>query len=119
MADEAFQLQQNVMNPYPREVLSLPERIFNYRLSRARQNTVGIAAARFRVFRHPIQAQVEMVVQITKAVVVLHNFLMAGRSFQQGTRYCPIGFIDNDMGIVTTWRVETVSTKCKTDQRGF
>ena len=26
---------------------------------------------------------------------------MAGRSFQQETRYCPIGFIDNDMGIVT------------------
>ena len=96
VADEAFQLQQNVMKPYPTEVLLLPERIFNYILSRARriiENTFGIAAARFRVFRRPIQARVEMVVQITKAVV-LHNFLMAGRSFQQGTRYCPIGFID-------------------------
>ena len=32
---------------------------------------------------------------------------MAGRSFRQGTRYCPVGFVDNDMGIVTEhgeWR---------------
>ncbi len=67
VADEAFQLQQNLMKPYPREVLGIRERVFNYRLSRARriiENTFGIAAARFRVFRFPIHARVEMVVNV-------------------------------------------------------
>ena len=98
VADEAFQLQQNIMKPYPRESLGISERVFNYRLSRARviENVFGIVAARFRVFRRPIHARVEMVIRITKAIVTLHNYLMAGRSFSHSTKYCPAGFVDND-----------------------
>ena len=99
VADEAFQLQQNIMKPYPREALGISERVFNYRLSRARrviENAFGIVAARFRVFRRPIHARVEMVIQVTKAVIALHNYLMAGRSFSHSTKYCPAGFVDND-----------------------
>ncbi|XP_046863534.1 uncharacterized protein LOC124457302 [Xenia sp. Carnegie-2017] len=85
VADEAFQLQQNIMKPYPRQALGISERVFNYRLSRARrviENAFGIVAARFRVFRRPIHARVEMVIQVTKAVIALHNYLMAERSFR-------------------------------------
>ena len=99
VGDEAFQLQQNLMKPYPREVLGIRERVFNYRLSRARQiieNCFGIATAQFCIFRWPIHARVEIVVNVTKAVVVLHNYLMAGRSFMEGSKYCPIGFGDSD-----------------------
>ena len=67
------------MKPYPDQYLPLDERIFNYRLSRARrviENTFGIAATRFRVFRRPIIAPEKKVILITKAVVALHNFLM-------------------------------------------
>jgi hypothetical protein len=99
VGDEAFQLQENLMKLYPREVLGIRERVFNYRLSRARriiENTFGIAAARFQVFRRPIHARVEMVVNITKAVVVLHNYLMNGKTFESTSKYCPAGFTDTE-----------------------
>lgn len=88
------------MKPYPREVLGIRERVFNYRLSRARriiENTFGIGTERFRILRRPTHARVELVVNVTKAVVVLHNYLMAGRSFREGSKYCPIQFVDSDI----------------------
>ena len=50
--------------------------------------------ARFRVFRHPIHAKVETIENITKTCVALHNYLMAGRSFEK-ENYCPPGFTDD------------------------
>ena len=111
VGDEAFPLRINLMKPYPRAVLGLTERIFNYRLSRCRriiENTFGILASRFRIFRRPIIAREEVVVSVTKACVVLHNYLMHNKEFQ-GTsyQYCPPELIDRDsmLGIQTgTWR---------------
>ena len=80
IGDDAFALKTNMMKPYPFQNLPLDEKIFNYRLSRARrtiENTFGIAASRFRIFYRPIKAEVKTVVFITKAVVALHNFLMS------------------------------------------
>ena len=100
IGDEAFPLKENMMKPYPREVLNIKERIFNYRLSRGRriiENTFGILAARFRIFRRPIIAREEVVINITKAAVALHNYLMNGRKFEADRfMYCPIGFVDAD-----------------------
>ena len=98
VGDEAFRLSEQLMKPYPREVLSLKERIYNYRLSRARrviENSFGIAAARFRIWRRPIIGKVDLVVCTTKAVVALHNYLMHGKSFE-ASRYCPPGFADTE-----------------------
>ena len=66
------------MKPYPAATLRFQERIYNYRLSRARrtiENCFGTATSRFRVFRKPIIAKVDTVIKITKAVVALHNYL--------------------------------------------
>ena len=107
VGDEAFPLKINLLKPYPRNALNNSRRIFNYRLSRARrviENTFGISASRFRILRRSIIAKVEHVEEITKAVVVLHNFLMDDKIM-----YCPHGFADSlKNGILKegTWRNE-------------
>ena len=62
----------------PRTVL-LKKKVFDYRLLRARriiENSFGIATARFRIFRRPMNAKVSTAKSVTKAVVGLHSFLM-------------------------------------------
>lgn len=57
VGDDAFQLTENLMKPYPHTSLSPQERIFNYRLSRARrivENVFGILVARFGVLKNTI-----------------------------------------------------------------
>lgn len=79
VGDEAFPLSENLMRPYPkRSVDSYENKVFNYRLSRARQTvecTFGILASRFRVFRTPFEIKVGTVIGVVKAACVLHNYL--------------------------------------------
>lgn len=69
------------MRPYPgRGGLNVDQRIFNYRLSRARrmiESTFGILVSQWRIFRKPIIANVENVYKIIEACVCLHNFIRA------------------------------------------
>ena len=65
------------MKPFPGKNLDEPQRVFNFRPSRARrtiENAFGILSAKWRVFRRPIRANVEFVERITKATVCLHNY---------------------------------------------
>ncbi len=80
VGDEAFHLSENLMRPYPRRSVTdkYENRVFNYRLSRARQTvecSFGILASRFRVFHSPFECKVSTVVKIVKATCVLHNYL--------------------------------------------
>lgn len=57
VGDDAFQLTENFMKPYPHTSLSPQERIFNYRLSRARrivENVFGMMVARFGILQGSI-----------------------------------------------------------------
>jgi len=99
VADDAFQMKPFMLKPFARIDANDQKRIFNYRLSRARQiieNCFGIAAARFRIFRKPIIAKVANVIKITKAVVALHNYMMIRQSRFGDDRYCPSNFVDRE-----------------------
>lgn len=79
----------------------MPERIANYRFSRARrivENAFGIATSRFRLFRRAITADIEVAVHATKAVIALHNYLiiMTGRCFSDNP-YCPPDYVDLEL----------------------
>ena len=91
VADKAFALKPFMLRPYPRRnELNIHELIFNYRISRARrliENTIGILASRFRIFRRSIIGKIENIKHITKAAVILHNFLM--RRKERGTYFSP------------------------------
>ena len=73
VGDEVFPLKQNIMRLYPGRNLPQPYSVYNYRLSRARrviENSFGIPAARWRIFRRPMIATPEHVVSYTKAAIV-------------------------------------------------
>ena len=83
VGDEAFALKPFMVKPYAKNTLDERKRVCNYRISRARrviENCFGICASRFRIFRRPIIRKVDTVVAITKAVVLLHNYLMKHES---------------------------------------
>lgn len=65
VADDAFPLKTHIMKPYSDRKLTTAQRIFNYRLSRARriiENVFGLCAARFRVLLQPIEMCIECIV---------------------------------------------------------
>lgn len=90
VADDAFALKSYLMKPYSQRGLTSEQRIFNYRLSRARrtvESAFGILSQRFRVFCQPIALEPEKVQTVTHAACCLHNFLM--RDQASATVYVP------------------------------
>lgn len=87
VADEAFPLKSYIMRPYSRVSVTGNERnkIFNYRLSRARrvvENAFGTLSARWRVFRTVIQViQPKSVDKIVLAACCLHNMLCRSHDY--------------------------------------
>ena len=93
VGDEIFPLKTWLMRPYP-GTLDKEQRIFNYRLSRARrtiENAFGILCARWRIFYTPIRGKVENVENYVLACLTFHNYLR----LTDTASYCPFGFIDS------------------------
>lgn len=79
IGDDAFPLREELMKPFPFRNLSREQRIFNYRLSRARrvvENAFGILSSRFRVFLSTICLEADKVEKVILAAICLHNFLI-------------------------------------------
>ena len=94
VADDAFALKENFMKPYPQAGLRDMQRVYNYRLSRARrisENMFGIIANRWRVFRSTILLPPESIEILTLATLALHNFL---RQSASNNIYCPCNLVD-------------------------
>ena len=78
VGDDAFGLRPYMMKPYSQRGLQYEERIFNYRLSRARrvaENAFGILANRFQVLLGTMQHEPQTVKLIVKTCLVLHNLM--------------------------------------------
>lgn len=111
IGDEAFPLMEHLMKPYPQRGITHDEKIFNYRLSRARrivENAFGILASRFRVFLQPIATSVETVDDIVLACCALHNFLRKVSKRSYITESC-MDFEDTTKGVIVPgeWRQTT------------
>jgi len=80
IGDDAFPLKTWMMKPFSRRALTRPERIFNYRLSRARrvvENAFGILANRFRCLLGRLYQKPNLAVQMVMAMLCLHNVMRA------------------------------------------
>ena len=78
VGDDAFQLRTWLMKPFSKRQLEIFERIFNYRLSRARrivENAFGILSHRFRCLLTTLQQYPKTVESIVLACICLHNLL--------------------------------------------
>ena len=116
VGEAAFPLRTNMMCPYPGHYLEKDCQMFYYCLSLARciiENTSGILAAKFRVFRRPIIASANKVTKITMAACVLHNYLKITdmRNPTSSSRlYYPPGYVDHEDPlshlIQSDWRSE-------------
>lgn len=80
IGDDAFSLGEHLLKPFSQEDLSTADnRIFNYRLSRARrvvENGFGILVTRFGIFQKAINLSPEKATIVVLACCYLHNFLM-------------------------------------------
>lgn len=96
VGDDAFCLTTYCLKPFSHRGLTVEERVFNYRLSRASrrvvENAFGILASRFRIFNTPIPLNVNTVEILVKTACSLHNWL---RQTSPRT-YFPSGSVDDE-----------------------
>lgn len=85
------------MKPYPNRGQSESQRIFNYRLSRARrvsENAFGILSSKFRVFLSTLCVKPEYATSIVHAALALHKYLLC----KCPNIYTPSGSVDTQNG---------------------
>jgi len=103
VGDEAFALSKNLLRPFPGRNLNDERRIFNYRLSRARQHiecTFGILSNKWRVFHSNILVEPDFAISITKATCVLHNFVRRRDGIHiEDTLNCMLGDVNEKKGV--------------------
>ncbi|XP_030844777.1 putative nuclease HARBI1 [Strongylocentrotus purpuratus] len=79
VGEDAFALKTWLMKPLPLRNMTHQQRVYNYRLSRARrvvENAFGLLAARFRCLLVTLPLTPDRVIKITHACCVLHNLLL-------------------------------------------
>lgn len=96
IVDDAFPLETHFLKPYPGyHPQNSWQRIFNYRICRARriiENAFGILTAVFRVLRGNMMLTPERAVNVTLAAVYIHNYLRNRNS----KFYSPPGTFDSE-----------------------
>lgn len=126
VGDAAFPMSTHLLKPYPGILHGdIQKTVFNYRLSRARrtiENSFGILAAKWRIFRSPIEAELSTAHLIIKASVCLHNFVLIAEENSPTKIYCPAQFIDREVNgklLLGDWRKVVSSDGCFVDGRSL
>ena len=105
VADNAFALRLDMVKPFSAKPLTDEERIFNYRVSRARrcvENAFGILANRFRFLLGAMMQNTETVKTIVMACICVHNLL---RILAPGDQNALLDREDDDHNIIPgSWR---------------
>jgi hypothetical protein len=92
IGDDAFPLRNTLMKPYSKVNLTLKQKIFNYRLSRARrvsENVFGILGQRFHTPSRPIELKVSTIDLVIRSACCLRNWLRMTSS-----NYISMGCVD-------------------------
>ena len=87
IGDDAFAIQTYFMKPFSLRNLRREQRIFNYRISRARrivENAFGILCNRFGCLLNTFRQKPKTVAYIVKACIVLHNMLRSQQPLAPG-----------------------------------
>ncbi|KAK0131238.1 putative nuclease HARBI1 [Merluccius polli] len=78
VGDEALPLRRYMRRPFPGSNIPAEDRVFNYRLSRARltvECSFRILSSQWRMYRRVIYLSPEKVELCVKATCILHNFM--------------------------------------------
>ena len=116
LGDDAFALRTYLMKPFGNRQMTRKQRIYNYRLSRARrvvENSFGILANRFQVLLTTMLHDAPTVRLVVTACVILHN-LMRTRYPRMQNRLMDIERPDGVM-IPGAWRVGRNLEDCRAD----
>lgn len=107
LGDEAFSLKSNLMRPYPNRNLTIEQRTYNFRHSRARrcvECAFGILSNKWRVLHSSINTDVKNAIKIIQVTCVLHNFVRRreGINFKDQLRTCTLRDIRTSRLVVST-----------------
>ena len=90
VGDEALSLSENLMRPYAGHNLSEKQRIFNYRLCRARRYVecaFGILSNKWRILHTALNVSKEFSKDIVKACVLVHNLVRSKDWYRSEEKY--------------------------------
>lgn len=79
VADEAYSLKNYLLRPFPRSTLNVQRRVFNRRLSTARQTiecAYGILSTKWRRLQKSIETSRDNACLIIKTTCLLHNIIL-------------------------------------------
>ncbi|CAH1253084.1 HARBI1 [Branchiostoma lanceolatum] len=119
IGDDAFPLRTFLLKPYSKRYLEVEERVFNYRLSRARrvvENAFGVLALRYRCLLTTLAVGTETATDIIEACLTLHNIFRIRNPTLQN-----IGMDAEDdhyQLVPGAWRTDAVMQEVEDEGRG-